>query len=136
MVDSEYSRENYESSKVGIGAIIKDRKMLRLVPVYLKTKKMCKHAVKRLTLLMKYIPDRYKTRQMSDKVILKNSGMLMFIHEKNRENAVDNYVRLMGWFNKLKQRWGNACIVASNKMVVGMVSEDKKKKWLLLTTSS
>ena len=46
--------------------------MLELVPNQLKTKKMCKHAVKKLSFLIKYVPDRYKTQQMSDKVIVTN----------------------------------------------------------------
>ena len=46
--------------------------MLRLVPNHLQTKKMCKHAVKKLPLLIKYVPDQYKTWKMCDKTILKN----------------------------------------------------------------
>ena len=30
-----------------------------------KIKKMCKHAVKKLPYLVRYVPDRYKTQQMS-----------------------------------------------------------------------
>ena len=32
MTDSEYIRDSYKSSNISIGAIIKDREMLRLVP--------------------------------------------------------------------------------------------------------
>ena len=35
---------------------------------------MCKHAVKKLPYLLRYIPDRYKIPQMCDKAILKNGG--------------------------------------------------------------
>ena len=35
--------------------------MLILVPDHLKTKKIYKHAVKKLPFEIKYIPDRYKT---------------------------------------------------------------------------
>ena len=41
MVDSEYSPDNYKSSKISIGAIIKNPEMLRFVSDHLKTKKMC-----------------------------------------------------------------------------------------------
>ena len=48
--------------------------MLKFVPDYLKTKKMCKHAVKKLPYLSRYVLDQYKTQQMCDKAILKNGG--------------------------------------------------------------
>ena len=35
--------------------------MLKFVPDHLKTKKMCKHAVKKLLFVIRHIPDRYKT---------------------------------------------------------------------------
>ena len=72
MVDS-------KTLKISIGVIIKDQEMLRLVPDYLKTKKTCKYAVKKLPFVIKYVPDRYKTQRICDKVILENDGMLMFI---------------------------------------------------------
>ena len=37
---------------------------------------MCKHAVKKLPYLLRYIPDKYKTHQMCDKAVLQNSGTL------------------------------------------------------------
>ena len=40
---------------------MKNRKMLKFVPDHLKTKKMCKQAVKKLPFLIRYIPDQYKT---------------------------------------------------------------------------
>ena len=39
MVASEYSTDNYESSKSSIGAIMKNPEMLKFIPDYLKTKK-------------------------------------------------------------------------------------------------
>ena len=45
--------------------------MLKLVPNHLKTK-MCDHAVKRLQFLIRYFPDRCKTKQMYDRAILEN----------------------------------------------------------------
>ena len=35
---------------------------------------MCKHAVKKLPYLLRYVPDWYKIQQMCDKAILKNGG--------------------------------------------------------------
>ena len=48
MVDSEYSTDDYKSSKISIGEIMKNPEMLRLLSGHLKTKKMCNHAVKKL----------------------------------------------------------------------------------------
>ena len=49
---------------ISIGAIMKNPEILRSVPDHLKTKKMCKHAVRKLSFLTRYVPDRYKTHQM------------------------------------------------------------------------
>ena len=43
---------------------------------HLKTKKTCKHGVKELLYLIRYIPDQYKTQQLCDKDILENGGTL------------------------------------------------------------
>ena len=40
MVDSEYSRDNYKSSKISIGTVMKNPEMLKFVPDHLKTKKI------------------------------------------------------------------------------------------------
>ena len=37
---------------------------------------MCKHAVKKLPFVIRYVPDQYKTQDMSDKAILENGGTL------------------------------------------------------------
>ena len=37
---------------------------------------MCKHVVKKLPSVIRYLPDRYKTQQIFDKAILEKSGML------------------------------------------------------------
>ena len=42
MFDSEYSTDDFKSSKIRIGAIITNPEMLILDPDNLKTKKMCK----------------------------------------------------------------------------------------------
>ena len=42
----------YKSVKIRIGAVIRNPEMLKFVPDLLKTKKMCKHAVKQLPFLI------------------------------------------------------------------------------------
>ena len=74
ILGSEYSTEDNESPKNSIGAITKNSKMLKFVPDQLKTKNMCKHAVKELPFVIRYVPDWYKTQQMYDKAILENDG--------------------------------------------------------------
>ena len=57
---------------------------------------MCKHAVKKLYFVIRYVPDRYKTQHMWDTAILENSETLESVLDcyKNQEmcdKAVDNY---------------------------------------------
>ena len=66
MADSEYSTDDSKSSKISIGAVIKNPEMLKFVPDHLKTKKMCNCAVKILPFIIRYVPDKYKIK------ILKN----------------------------------------------------------------
>ena len=40
---------------------MRNPEMLKLVPDHLKTKNMCKHAVKELAFVIRYIPNQYKT---------------------------------------------------------------------------
>ena len=47
MVDSEYIMDIYKSVKIGIGTVMRNPGMLKFVPDHLKTKKMCKYAVKK-----------------------------------------------------------------------------------------
>ena len=47
MVDSEYNMDIYKSAKISVGAVMRNPKILKFVPDQLKTKKMCKHAVKK-----------------------------------------------------------------------------------------
>ena len=65
--------------KINSGATIKDPEMLRHVSDHLKTKTICKYAVKKLPLVINYVSDRYKTQRMCNKVVLENGEMLMFI---------------------------------------------------------
>ena len=93
MVDIEYSTYNCEFSKIIIGTKIKNPEMLKFVPDHLTTKKMCKHAVKKIRFLLTYASDQYKTQQMFDKVILENGGTVRFCcrNQEMGNKAVDNY---------------------------------------------
>ena len=46
--------------------------MLRFVTDHLKTKEMCKNAVKKLSFVIKYAPDQYKTNKICGKFIIEN----------------------------------------------------------------
>ena len=57
---------------------------------------MCKHAVKKLSYLSRYVPDQYKTQHWRHKVILENVGKLKFVLYcyKNQgmcNKSVENY---------------------------------------------
>ena len=56
IVDSGYSTKNYKSPKLIIVEMINPSEMLKFIPADLKTKTMCKHAVKKLPFLIKYVP--------------------------------------------------------------------------------
>ena len=67
MVDSEYNMEIYESVKLSIGTIMGNPEILKFVTDYLKTKKMCKHAVQILQFVIRCVPGWYNTQQRCDK---------------------------------------------------------------------
>ena len=46
MVGSKYSIDIYKSVKISIEAVMRNPELLKFVLDHLKTKKMCKHAVK------------------------------------------------------------------------------------------
>ena len=52
---------------------------------------MCKHAVKKLPYLVKYVPDCYKTPQMCDNAILENSGTVELVPDyyKSKKCVID-----------------------------------------------
>ena len=50
MVDS---LDIYESLNINIGSVMKNPEMLKFLPDYLKYKKMCRHAVKKLSYLLR-----------------------------------------------------------------------------------
>ena len=51
----------YKSLNISIGTVMKNPEMLKFVSDHLKTKNMCKHAIKKLPYLLRYVPDQYKT---------------------------------------------------------------------------
>ena len=58
MVDS---MDIYKSLNISIGTVMEYPEMLQFVPDHLKSKKTCKHAVKKLRCLLRYVSDQYKT---------------------------------------------------------------------------
>ena len=90
----------YEFLNISIGIVMKNPGMLKLVPYHLKTKNMCKYAVKKLSCLLRCILDQYKTPQMYDKDILENGGTFKSVPGccKNYEmcnEAVYNYSHVL-----------------------------------------
>ena len=55
------SMDIYNSVKINIRTVMKKPEMLKFFPDNLKTKKICKHAVKKLPYLIRYFPVQYKT---------------------------------------------------------------------------
>ena len=53
-----------KSLKISIGTVTRNLEMLTFLPDHLKTKQVCKHAVKKILFLIKYVPDQYKTQEM------------------------------------------------------------------------
>ena len=86
----------YKSLNISIGTVIKNPEMLQKFPDHLKNKRMCKHAIKKLPYLLRYVPYQYKTYQICDKTILENAGRLKYVPDcyNNQEmcnRAVENY---------------------------------------------
>ena len=48
MVDGEYIRDIYKSAKINIRRVKRNPEMLKFVPDHVKTKNICKRAVKKL----------------------------------------------------------------------------------------
>ena len=73
--------------------------MLKFILDHLKTRKMCKNALK-LPFVIMHVPDRYTTQKMYYKVILEHAGMLRFIpdwykNQKIFDKAVHNYSHIL-----------------------------------------
>ena len=52
----------YKYLNISIGTVMKNQDMLKYVRDYLKAKRMCKHAVKKLPYRLRYVLDKYKTQ--------------------------------------------------------------------------
>ena len=52
MVNSEYSMDIYKSVKISIETVMKSQEILKILSDHHKTKKMFKHAVKKLSFLI------------------------------------------------------------------------------------
>ena len=57
MVVSEYDMGIYKCVKVGTGAVMRKPEMSKFVPDHLKTTKICKHAVKKLPFVIRFVSD-------------------------------------------------------------------------------
>ena len=71
--------------------------MARFAHGYLQTKRMSKHANKKLPFGIRYVPDEYRAQPMCNKVVIQNDGTLKFVPDKHEpqkmcNQAVDNYV--------------------------------------------
>ena len=51
----------YKSLNISNETVMKSPEMSKFVPDHLKTKKMCKHVVKKSLYLLRSVPDQYKT---------------------------------------------------------------------------
>ena len=76
MVDCEYVMDIYKSVKISIGTVMRNPEVKKVIPYHLKTKKIYNHAYKKLILLIRYVPDQYKTQQICVEAILENGETL------------------------------------------------------------
>ena len=87
MLHIEDNPDNYKTLKISIEATTIKSEMLKFLPDHLKLE-MCQNAVKKLPFVIRYVPDWCKTQKLCDKVILKNIGTLNFVPDcyKNKKN--------------------------------------------------
>ena len=50
----------YISVEIIVGIVMRNPKVLKFVPDHLKAKRMCKHAVKKLLFLIRYVSDQLR----------------------------------------------------------------------------
>ena len=60
----------YKSLDISIGTVMKNPEMIKFVHLKYSKKKLCKHSIKKLPYLLRYVPDQYKTQQICDKAVL------------------------------------------------------------------
>ena len=85
MVDSEYNMDIYNSEKTCIGAVL-----FKFAPDHLKARKMCKHTVKKLPFVIRYVLDQNETQQMCDKAILENGGTSVSLPDCYKNQKINN----------------------------------------------
>ena len=71
------SMDIYKSLNINIEKVMTNSKLLKFFAYYLKTKKMCKHAVNKLPYLLRYVPDQYKGQQMCDEAISEHETLFL-----------------------------------------------------------
>ena len=69
--------------------------MLKRVPDHLRTKKMCKHVVKKLPDLLRYVTDQYQSQQLCDKSILENDGTLKSVPDCCKSQELCSVIMLL-----------------------------------------
>ena len=70
--------------------------MLRLVPDHCKIRKMCNHAVKKSSFVIRYFSDQCRTQQMCDRAILENGGTLdLFLIDIRPKKCVIKLLRII-----------------------------------------
>ena len=51
---------------------------------------MCKHAVKKLPFVIRYVSNQYKTQKMCDKAVVENGGTLKFVPDSYKNQNMCN----------------------------------------------
>ena len=85
----------YKSVKISFGTVMENVIISKFAPDHLITKKVCKHAVKKLPFEIRYVPDWYKTQKICDKAILnceEFSASIFYVFLKNKKET-DVYVK-------------------------------------------
>ena len=82
----------YKYLNINVGTVLKIQEMLKFVSDHLKTREMCKHVVKKLPSLSKYVSVHYRTQAM----LIENCGTLRYVPDcyKNKKickKTIDNY---------------------------------------------
>ena len=75
--------------------VMRNPEMLKRVTDHLRTKKMCKHVVKKLPDLLRYVTDQYQTQQLCDKSILENGGTLKSVPDCCKSQELCSVIMLL-----------------------------------------
>ena len=73
--------------------------MLKFVPNHLRL--MCENAVKKLLLVIMYVPDRYNNQEICNKAIIGIDGMLKFVLDryKNQKCVITLLIIMLMHYN-------------------------------------